>query len=198
VLLPAVAALLSTGCLFDPKTKEGPGEDDGGSYLPPTSPENVLANLATAYRFKEIDPYDRVTHDDFVFKPSLDDDEITFTELNERDDFHSTKNMFTDVISIDINLESSGPTPSDLPLYPASEGYLRVLVPQVFISVETQIDGEMWTLKVEGDPAKFIFAPDFSVSPTTYSIIYQQDLHIAAREVQEALAQIKAKRDTKG
>jgi hypothetical protein len=155
---------------------------DAPRYVAPTTPAAVLENLVTAYVNQDIDGYDDVTHPDFVFKPSLDDDEISFVELNERQDHESTLSMFSQVLSVELSLgEEITDTPSDLPEYPASEGYRRVLIPQVFLSVETRIEGELWSLRVEGDPAKFIFAPDRSTDPTSYSVIYQQDLHSSGR-----------------
>ena len=83
------------------------------------------------------------------------------------------------VLAIDIDLKSDEAevTDSDHIDYPASQGYRKILVNPVTINVETRIEGELWTLKVENDAAKFIFKPDRTDDPTTYTLIYQQDLH---------------------
>jgi len=84
--------------------------------------------------------------------------------------------MFAEVISIEISLgDGFEVEPSDVDGY-VGDAYAKVLVPEVFISVETRIDGDLWTLKVDGDPAKFVFRRDDSVDPPTYGIVYQEDL----------------------
>jgi hypothetical protein len=156
-------------------------------YLEPVSPTNVLLNLTAAYEARAIEPYDALTHPEFVFKASESDPYVTFDVLNAAEDRASTERMFEEVIAIDLDLGGDFEVvASDVDPY-VGDRYRKVLASPILISVETRIDEELWTLRVDGDPASFILERDDSVHPPTYSIIYQQDLHVAGigRRVRE-------------
>jgi len=174
----ALVAVLraAPGCSDDDERSRSTGPPRPPAYRAPTSAENVLANLELAYRAKHIDGYDAVTHGDFVFEASPDDPDVAFETLDAAGDHASTVNMFASVISVAIDLGELATGPSTDDAYPDSLGYLEVDAEHVYISIETRIDGELWTLKVEGDPARFIVAPDSASTPVMYALIHQYDL----------------------
>ncbi len=176
----AIGVLTATGCLFSPEKKSDPPTDPGGTYLAPTSPENVLHNLEEAYRNREIQRYTALIADDYVFEASEADLEVDFDYLNYDQEIETHENMFRNVDNITITLDHNGAVPSDRAAYPPEDGYMKILVPAVRIDVLSRIadetSGELITFRVNGDPAVFIFEPDFTKTPTEYKVVYQQDL----------------------
>lgn len=176
-VIPVIAAGLGCG-LFAPEKDQTPDPTPPTATIyPPTSEENVLRNLETAHRFKNIDYYDGTLHDDFVFVPNGADPDIDFERLDRVQDRESTLNMFAQVDDIDMNLVFGIPVESDVFGYEGDE-YSKVEVTNVTLRVQTRegAAGDPLIYLVEGDVARFIFKRDESATPNTYSIIYQADL----------------------
>jgi len=172
-------------CSGDVDRGTGPEPDP---YLAPSSPTNVLENLAISYRLRDIDGYDAVMDESFIFQPSESDD-VDFDELAKNADYESTRRMFEQVENIEIRLAHSGADSSDFESYPGADGYMKITVPSVFIRVLTR-DGEAHDpliYLVDGDPAVFIFEPIEIEGGTHYKIVFQQDLHSGSRRGEETL-----------
>jgi len=56
----AILAMLSSGCIFSPKTDDRPPPPVQKTYLDPISPENVLENLKTAYEARDSVEYKNI------------------------------------------------------------------------------------------------------------------------------------------
>jgi len=80
LILFCFAMLAISGCgLFEPRTPEQPG--GGGTWVPPTTPEIVLDNLATSMKQKVIANYGLNFTADFVFHPDPSDSiQLTATQ----------------------------------------------------------------------------------------------------------------------
>jgi hypothetical protein len=178
ILGTLMLGLVLSGCsLFSPEDAPEPEPEPPAEFKPRTSPENVLFNLALAHERRLIDAYRDQMDPDYVFVPSPNDPDVTFTELAYNEDQESTENMFDVVDQIDLTLTHPAPIPSDFEGYPGEEGYRLIQVTSVNMRVVTReiIDGEPLILLVGGDPAKFIFKPDSTQTPVTWRIVYQQD-----------------------
>ncbi len=175
-----VLMIASSGCILSSDDEKKKSNDGGFRYLPRTSPENVLDNLASAYRNRDVDAYVDQLDPDFLFEASAADHEIDFDYLSYDQDVTATANMFENVDAIHITLDHDGAVPSDRATYPPEEGYMKILVPAVRIDVLSRIrdeaSGELITFRISGDPAVFIFGPDPSKAPVEYRLVYQQDL----------------------
>ncbi len=145
--------------------------------LPPpppdlTSPQGVLISFEIAYRFKDIDGYAALIHDDFVFKPS-EHSPVEFDQLNRAQELAATDSMFKFVIDIEIRIDQGPVEDSTHPDYPASEGFKMMTVPSAYMAIESrdEVDGSPVTELMNGDPTFFVFAPDSSENPVTWQII---------------------------
>lgn len=176
----AVVGLVAPGCERDRDRSTDPGPTYP-RYQPSTSEANVLANLVTAYRFRGIAPYDALTHPDFVFESSEIDPGVSFFVMTDAQDRASTGAMFAEALSIDVSLEHGAPEPSDVEGY-VGPGYSMIFVPQAYVWIELRIDGKVKTLRVEGDPTRFVFIRNEGTTPATYQLIYQKDLHESSGE----------------
>jgi hypothetical protein len=178
----AAATLAVVSCGDDDSTKP---DDDNGTWEPgpALSPEEALENLQASYRGKNIEAYRAVLNANFIFKPSPFDDDLDFEQLNRLEDIASTETMFESVRRIDIDLTYSESRQSGFTEeYPPEQGYREIQVSNVFLAVYTRRteNGEPVTILVDGDEQTFVFSPDSSVTPVTWTIVYQRDDHVEA------------------
>ena len=61
------------GCVFEPREAEVPDTGEGGDWITPGIPKDVLANLASGLAATANSNYERSLHDDFVFIPRPED-----------------------------------------------------------------------------------------------------------------------------
>jgi hypothetical protein len=167
------ASLALTGCLFSPDKGKGKDIDDDVVYEIPSSPQRVLKNLVTAYTQRDIEGYTDLLAGNYKFTPSQFDT-VGYPFLTREEDLESTTSMFQSVDRITMNFvydEQQIPPPSDLIDFPADSGYVMIVVQNVNIDVQTRelIGGEPLTLRVPGEPAKFIFRQT-SASPRRYAL----------------------------
>lgn len=145
------------------------------AYLPPITPENVLANLQTAYRNKDLTAYAACLHQDFAFIPDPND-KVGFASLDREADLRSTAKMFASVAEIQIELTHGDAVASTLDRpYSDKDGCLMIEVPNVWIRIVTGAseDGEPIACQVDGKQAVFVFKAG---GGTQYQIVRQQEL----------------------
>lgn len=173
--LGLAAVLGATGCSEEKSTQPQP--DPPPTYRAPTSEANVLENLQTAHRLKDIDGYDAAMHEEFMFVPNGADPDIDFVSFNRLEDHESTRNMFEVVEDIDMNLVFGDAVESDVSGYEGDE-YSKIEVTDVTLRVQTRegAAGDPLIYLITGDVARFIFKRDDTPDPPTYTIIYQADL----------------------
>jgi hypothetical protein len=171
--LAALALLLASACSDDEPTRP-----HRPIYLQPTSPENVLKNLETAHRRLDINGYDAQFHEQFRFLVSPYDD-IGVTEFTKIEDHLSTEHMFSSADDVEIALANTGSVPSDTadPEYSAASGHRQIFVSSAFLMIQTREmqGGEPVFLQVPGHPHTFIFRPDSTADPVTWSIVLWAD-----------------------
>jgi hypothetical protein len=161
-VLCAALVIACGGCKSSSRPEPSP-------YLRQTSPENVLANLQTAYRARDIDAYSAQLAADFRFEFAPDDlgdtgipPDGTFTFVQ---DSLSTRNMFTNefiereedrVLDVRIRLQYGNAVADTLP---GHEGWRYILIQNTFLEVEQQgsTDTGTITLQVNGAQADFYF-----------------------------------------
>jgi hypothetical protein len=102
--LAVVAVFVFKGCIFspDPKPPVPPRE-----YLPQTSPENVVNNLATSYERREIEQYAKLLDPTFIFKfqtPDIPED-LPRDYWNRDEDSTGTGALFDALIVSSIALD---------------------------------------------------------------------------------------------
>jgi hypothetical protein len=172
--LAALATLLASACSDDEPTKP----DRPPIYLPRTSPENVLENLATAHRRMDINGYDAQFHEQFRFLVSPYDD-IGVEYFDRIQDHESTERMFDNIDDVEIALANTGSVPSESadPEYSAATGHRQISVPSAFLQIQTREmqGGEPVFLMVPGHPHRFIFRPDSTANPATWTIVLWED-----------------------
>ncbi len=149
----------------------------GPEYLPPTTPENVLENLQTAYEEKDIDGYAACLDPDFVFVPSRSSGMGSST-LDRAEDLQSTRRMFEAVDDIRITLTHGRSTSSTMEHpYAEEDGHRVIDVSNVWIRIvdsDATQDGPL-VHEVNGDQARFVFRPIGGTSPIEYQIVCQQE-----------------------
>lgn len=98
-------ALLLVGCEDE---KDRILDPSPPTYLEPTSPENVLANLRTAYGARDADRYLNLLDVNFRFYSDPTND-VDFDQLTRAEDMSTTVTMFGLVASIDMDFETLSP-----------------------------------------------------------------------------------------
>ncbi len=68
-LLAGAAALVSSGCLFEPREAEDPGSGEDDTWVDPQVPQDVFKNLMTGLSEAGNSNYERSLSDDFSFIP---------------------------------------------------------------------------------------------------------------------------------
>jgi hypothetical protein len=97
--------------------------------------------------------------------------------------------MFSNVDDIEIALGNTGSVPSDTadPEYSAATGHRQISVRSAFLMIQTREmqGGEPIFLQVPGHPHLFVFRPDSTADPVTWSIVLWQDQYTgtAGRDV---------------
>ncbi len=73
VLILVIGFIGMTGCIFEPREAETPDTEEGGDWITPGMPKDVLANLASGLVAVANSNYERSLHEDFVFIPRPED-----------------------------------------------------------------------------------------------------------------------------
>ena len=164
--------LLLGGCGDDPHSEGWPP----WSYLEPTSPENLIENLQTAYLAHEIDGYSPLLAPEFVFKVQPVDVAV-FGEFFTRDrDSTGTAALFNSPIVSAIRIDlPHGPAtvPTDTAF---AAGTMTIRIQPTFLEVDEV--GEI-TWQVDGDIQDLFFRrgnPDDGEAPARWFIIEWRDL----------------------
>ncbi|MBK7703295.1 MAG: hypothetical protein IPI34_10585 [bacterium] len=108
IMILSLGLVPALGCLFEPRDAEPP---TGGSitYLDQSSPENVLANLETAFQNRDAAGYERQIASDFVYEPDGDTQasypDVDWTTWNRDTEIAFIQNFFNNVdgIAADLN-----------------------------------------------------------------------------------------------
>ena len=119
MLSMAIVAALVAGCIFSPTTG---GTTSKLPYVAPTSPENVIANMAALYINLDPVEYDSVLADNYVFRFVLG--EITAGKadsLIRNEEMNFAENLFINGIDVDhphankitLTLQVSSKTPDN-------------------------------------------------------------------------------------
>lgn len=161
-LLPLLLLVLfaATGCPWDPETTKPIVQS---KYLAQSSPENVLANLKTAYTERNYDEYARLFHKDYVFVFNPDDvsdpENPTPDSWSRDEELQSARGLFEDetVERIDLTFNQGDPDVwNDI-----EEGGLKVRLDGVYVTVSTRNEqGEPLYLVVQGAVHWFYFFED--------------------------------------
>ena len=72
-LMLLITLIAMTGCIFEPREAEDPESDDGGTWITPGQPKDVLANLMSGLAAAANSNYERSLHEDFTFIPRPED-----------------------------------------------------------------------------------------------------------------------------
>ena len=136
------------------------------NYLPQTSPENVIANLQTAYGERKIDEYRKLFTDDFifVFNPAdpVDPNHPSPPQWGLVDELDVTENMFADELVTKIELSSYNfGVPERVDSVEYRPRAWKVRVDHTNLQVYTRKeDGTLLTLLVDGATEMFFFVED--------------------------------------
>jgi hypothetical protein len=157
-----VAIGLLTGCPWSPK-KTVTTPVTPSDYLPQTSPANVLQNLQTSYKNRNIDEYTKLFATDFTFVFNPLDPEVPDhpnpPSWGLVDEIEATKNMFTNELVTKIELTSyvlGVPEKADS-LYYGPRAW-KVQVNEANLQVATRTaDGDLLTYLVQGTTEVFFF-----------------------------------------
>jgi hypothetical protein len=132
-----------------------------GPYLEPTSPENVLENLITAYRRKEIDEYAKLLGPDFIFKfQDVDVQDIGLDTWNRDQDITGTGGLFGSPLVKEVRITLTyDPSTVSGEMFANVVGEVRTIrINPTFLDVD-QIGGEKagTTYRVDGDIQDMFF-----------------------------------------
>lgn len=169
VSITVIGMSILVGC-SDDSTK--PNDDFSPTYLRPTSPENVIVNLVSAYQNRDIDAYRDAIADVFEFRANPG---AGYGTLNKSEDEGSVSRMFEEAIAIQVRLDNSGATDSDyLDEFPSDDGYRQIVVPAARLEVTTSRDEGQGpiTYLVDGDRALFMLK---ETSAGVWQIVMQED-----------------------
>jgi hypothetical protein len=159
ICLLVLAGIFLKGCIFNPEVK--PPDGGSGEYFPPTSPENLIKNLAEAYSRKEIEPYARILGSDFIFKfQDVDVQDIGLDTWNRDQDSTGTAALFGTPLVGTINIDLiHGPSEVSTETFDTVVGEVRFIrINPTFLDVD-QIGGEKagTTYRVDGDIQDMFF-----------------------------------------
>ncbi|MCK4350550.1 MAG: hypothetical protein KAX13_06810, partial [Candidatus Krumholzibacteria bacterium] len=73
VLMLLIGFVGMAGCIFEPREAEDPDPDDGGTWITPGQPKDVLANLKSGLAAAANSNYERSLHENITFIPRPED-----------------------------------------------------------------------------------------------------------------------------
>ena len=177
-----------TGCSDDKKTNPPPDSH----YLAATSPENLLANLKTAYEERNLGEYTKLFHEEFEFVFNPDDvqgDNPTPDTWARTEELLSAQNMFADATVERIQLTFNQDDPEEWT--ELAPGGLKVRMDGTFLTVTTRnSEGEPLYLVVQGATHWFYFLQDSGSS--TWRIRRWEDSPIGGKVEETSWGAIKA------
>ncbi|MDO9693967.1 MAG: hypothetical protein Q7W56_04500 [Candidatus Latescibacteria bacterium] len=157
IMILSLGLVPALGCLFEPRDAEPP---TGGSitYLDQSSPENVLANLETAFQNQDAAGYERQIASDFVYEPDGDTQasypDVDWSTWNRDTEIAFIQNFFNNVDGIAANLNAEviqegveGTTAEFIEIYAATVTESGGEVPyRARATFNFRIDGTFWVL----------------------------------------------------
>jgi hypothetical protein len=162
--------VLGSGCIFSP-TKDKRPPDTTTSYLEPTSPENVLQNLITAYQARDSVAYKALYDPSYIgTSQDLADPNDTTSTFRYADEVaHMDKlGQVTTIVNVvfNIGLQTTWQKiPSDDPTHPE---WIMIQINHTQIEI---YDGATLYSAVNDSPVTFTFTPTTANGSTTWKII---------------------------
>ncbi len=184
-----------TGCSDDKKTNPPPDSH----YLAATSPENLLANLKTAYEERNLGEYTKLFHEDFEFVFNPEDVQNpwnpTPSTWARTEELLSAQSIFADSLVERIQLTFNQGDPEEWTEF--APGGLKVRMDGVFLTVTTRnSEGEPLYLVVQGATHWFYFLQDSGSS--TWRIRRWEDSPIGGKGADATWGEIKFRYYTHG
>ncbi len=156
-LILAVFALAMGGCIFEPREPETPG----GfviTYLDPSRPENVIANIEKAMSNMDPAGYERSISEDFTYEPDSGTEasypDVDWTTWNREKEIAFMNDFLGNVQGVTVDLQAEVRQSS----WSGSEAELRYIysaevdesgsqVPyRALVTLEFKLDGTFWVL----------------------------------------------------
>lgn len=155
--------------------------DPGPDHIPQTTPANVLKNLVTAYKYRNIEEYSKLFADDvtFFYDPISDEREALPEFWNRLTDSTTTEQLFNSAEVTDIRLSLSySPTPVPVNVSGREHWvYIDVDLAIFEVTLVTPSHPEGITHIVEAEDQRFYFRKgrnegDTEASSTTSSLYF--------------------------
>lgn len=157
IMILALGLVPTLGCLFEPRDAEPPS---GGSitYLDQSRPENVLANLETAFQNRDAAGYERQIAAEFSYEPDADTEasypDADWEAWNRETEIAFIQNFFNNVdgIAADLNVEViqgdwDGTTANLRYVYAVAVTESGGQVPyRASVTLDFRLDGTFWVL----------------------------------------------------
>ena len=189
VLAAAIIMPAFNSCIFDADTAPPPLVPPGPTYLPLNKRDNVLHNLKTSYNQRQIEPYDQLLDDNFIFhfsQADFKDGNVSVAQWGRIDEIGTTANMFdptytppdgSPISSINLTLEFpegednwQAVTPPDPQAFPGETWYRKVVLYTLVVEA-----GEDTFLQANPLPALFIVRFEPAGNDTIYRIVAWHD-----------------------
>lgn len=170
-LFVMVAILVAAGCGTE-RVLRPDGSTVATTYRPSNLPENVIANLETAYRNRDIEAFARLLAPEFTFRFQPGDVPVVGrSSWGREEEIESTRGLFESerVENIEIRLEY---LPAEKTTEPGLEHTMRIRVDRAFLRViEKSIVHE-----VPGHPQEFFLRRGHGNHPNQWVIVEWRDL----------------------
>lgn len=154
------------------------------SALPPTSPQNVLQNIAYAYQTLDFDLYRAQFDPGLKMELGPEMQQYLAEQPGYEWDMMATENLFSDAEWITFEMMIDPPRASTVEGYPADEGFMEINAYDVNIEVQPRrYPDDTWLVSNEG--AVFVLKRDASVDPAEYKVIYAKYLGKASEAPSE-------------
>lgn len=144
------------------------------SPLTPTSPENVLQNIAYAYRTLDFELY-RDQFDpnlEIIFPPEI---QAFMEDPSSEWDMMATENLFETADEIKFEVLFEPPTASTIDGYAGDAGFVEIKAHSILLDVKSSFtDGDNWVATDE--EAILVMKKDTSMNPETFKVVYMQYL----------------------
>lgn len=124
-------AIVCTSCSTPPTTEP--------TITPPVefpTPRSAILGWASAYHWRNIDIYTSTL--DATYRFVIEGTAGPELELTREEDIAYTDTLFACIEGADVNVEFDEPVPSEVPGFPADEGYLHVPVTAVNARIQTR------------------------------------------------------------
>lgn len=171
LVVAAVAFMIAAGCGTERLVRPD-GSTVATTYRANNLPENVIANLETAYRNRDIEAFAGLLAPEFTFRFQPGDvPAVGRSSWGREEEIESTRGLFESerVKNIEIRLEY---LPAEIATEPGLEHTMRIRVDQAFLRViEESIVHE-----VPGHPQDFFLRREHGDHPNRWVIVEWRDL----------------------